>query len=550
MALFNSDNQIGILIKTDADNKGIDSTSKALGKLDDHSGKAGMGFGKMTAAVAVGTAAFHLASAGISKAVNFLSTSAKAYQEVQTANAQLEHAVLRVSKATKQQLEQTIALSDELERKGVLDGDNIKMGLAQLSTFGLSNKAVQGLGKSLSDLAVNQFGVNASGEQLSQTANMIAKALNMQFGVLEKSGIRFTDAQKHMIQYGTEMQKVQAINEGFAQNLKFTNDVALTTTEGKLAKLKVSYENVKESIGKLVVEGLTPLMAKASMVLSTIDWEHVIGKTVASLKDFWARVTAVASKISEMAQTIYAFLKPSLDTLFNTIDTKLRPALERLWTQISPVLIPVLKFLAVVLGAALVSAIWVAVNVINVLVQALSHITSVISNVSWWISNFVSHVRNSFGYIPGILRAIGGYLYQTIIDPYIAAWNWIRGLPDRIVDAFRSIPGRIKSAVGNIDITPNIKLPGGIKIPGFASGVQNFGGGLAVVGERGPELVNLPRGSSVIPNHKLGSVNNNRTVTIQNLYLGSPGAVREMFNQLDADTLLAQKGLTPMRGGF
>jgi len=38
------------------------------------------------------------------------------------------------------------------------------------------------------------------------------------------------------------------------------------------------------------------------------------------------------------------------------------------------------------------------------------------------------------------------------------------------------------------------------RIPGFANGVNNFGGGLALVGERGPELVNLPTGSSVIPN--------------------------------------------------
>lgn len=37
-------------------------------------------------------------------------------------------------------------------------------------------------------------------------------------------------------------------------------------------------------------------------------------------------------------------------------------------------------------------------------------------------------------------------------------------------------------------------------IPGFASGVTNFSGGLAMVGERGPELVNLPSGSNVYPN--------------------------------------------------
>jgi len=40
------------------------------------------------------------------------------------------------------------------------------------------------------------------------------------------------------------------------------------------------------------------------------------------------------------------------------------------------------------------------------------------------------------------------------------------------------------------------------EIPGFANGVNNFGGGLALVGERGPELVNLPKGSDVIPNNR------------------------------------------------
>lgn len=40
-------------------------------------------------------------------------------------------------------------------------------------------------------------------------------------------------------------------------------------------------------------------------------------------------------------------------------------------------------------------------------------------------------------------------------------------------------------------------------IPGFANGTPYARGGLSVVGERGPELVNLPRGSQVIPNRDL-----------------------------------------------
>lgn len=40
---------------------------------------------------------------------------------------------------------------------------------------------------------------------------------------------------------------------------------------------------------------------------------------------------------------------------------------------------------------------------------------------------------------------------------------------------------------------------GGMKIPAFANGTSFAPGGWAMVGERGPELVNLPRGSSVYP---------------------------------------------------
>lgn len=41
-------------------------------------------------------------------------------------------------------------------------------------------------------------------------------------------------------------------------------------------------------------------------------------------------------------------------------------------------------------------------------------------------------------------------------------------------------------------------------VPAFANGTNFAPGGMALVGERGPELVNLPRGSQVIPNKALG----------------------------------------------
>ena len=47
---------------------------------------------------------------------------------------------------------------------------------------------------------------------------------------------------------------------------------------------------------------------------------------------------------------------------------------------------------------------------------------------------------------------------------------------------------------------------GSANIPQFASGVNNFSGGMALVGERGPEFVNLPTGSSVTPNFRTSQI--------------------------------------------
>lgn len=61
-------------------------------------------------------------------------------------------------------------------------------------------------------------------------------------------------------------------------------------------------------------------------------------------------------------------------------------------------------------------------------------------------------------------------------------------------------------------------MVGSQSFPMFANGTNSAPGGLAIVGERGPELVNLPRGSQVIPNHMLPSVptaaNDNSAISV------------------------------------
>lgn len=61
--------------------------------------------------------------------------------------------------------------------------------------------------------------------------------------------------------------------------------------------------------------------------------------------------------------------------------------------------------------------------------------------------------------------------------------------------------------------------------PGFANGVQNFSGGAAIVGEKGRELVTLPRGSNVIPNKQTESILG-QTINYEGMFNGAMFNVR------------------------
>ena len=73
------------------------------------------------------------------------------------------------------------------------------------------------------------------------------------------------------------------------------------------------------------------------------------------------------------------------------------------------------------------------------------------------------------------------------------------------------------------------------RVPAFAGGVRNFPGGFALVGERGPELVRLPGGADVIPNHRLGGVTVHVTMPGAVILGRSPEAVRELVRSLEPE---------------
>lgn len=233
-----------------------------------------------------------------------------AYAEAEWQQRMLETAILDVTGWTREQLKAMEDLSAEIERKWVLDGDAVKQGIAQLSTFRYSIDTVKQLSQSMSDLAVNQFWVNATWDDLQSSANMVAKAMRWEFGILEKSWIVFSEAQKNMINFGTESEKAAAVTQGLAENMKRTNASVLETSEGIQAKLNVSLWNAVESIGGALTPALNSLRQAIMPIIDgftswassnpELVWNLIliawgVAGIIAAIAAFWLVIPAIVT---------------------------------------------------------------------------------------------------------------------------------------------------------------------------------------------------------------------------------------------------------------
>ena len=114
-----------------------------------------------------------------------------------------------------------------------------------------------------------------------------------------------------------------------------------------------------------------------------------------------------------------------------------------------------------------------------------------------------------FGFVVDILVGVGGAVagaFKTALNAVISGLNAALNVAARVVLKTKAILD--KAPFGNPLGGALQGLAGALEkgVPHLESGVRNFQGGLAVVGERGEELVNLPRGADVFPHGAAPSI--------------------------------------------
>lgn len=469
-----------------------------------------------------------------------------------------------------------------LSRYGVTLSDNQKLLLEQ------GNEAQRAA--VLNEVLAQNFGkVN---EELRKTPQGQITGLKNAFGDLQEGvGEFIMQAASPLIGWFTrlvdEMGKVGGIMEWL--KLKFDeNRTAVVAVAGVIGTALVIAAIAAAGALWGMVAPLLPFIAIGAAVAVVID------QIAQSMGGWDVMLAAVKKTLSDMWNTVSAILLPSLQELWNTITTQLVPSLQALWEKLEPVLMPVLKTLATVLGVTIVGAIWLAINALNVIISVVSTMVDFFTNTMLpaitgafqWIGEKATWLKDHFweaiGFIIGFFATLPikipmyvaeaitaaivwlskvnwGAVFSSIFNAWKAGWqsmwdtavglfnsvrnlNWgdiMTGIGKGIGNAvIGMIEGAINGALNGIPGSPKVH------IPRFAAGVENFSGGAAIVGERGPELVYLPKGSSVLPNSQTQQVmGGTKNYFYGNITLGNKDAVTEFFKRLDSDAENAALGV-------
>lgn len=126
------------------------------------------------------------------------------------------------------------------------------------------------------------------------------------------------------------------------------------------------------------------------------------------------------------------------------------------------------------------------------------------SGFAWAWDRVVGIWSAATGFFSGIwhgivnsVSSIGGGIANAFSNAFESAKNIARGAVNWMIDKINGVISSVNNSAGRLPGVPNIP-----NIARLANGAINFAGGLARVGELGPELIALPQGANVYSNTK------------------------------------------------
>ncbi len=293
--------------------KNFDSNAASVKKHSSAISSAGDGIASLTKKV-IGVAAAYVSIKKVTSVAKECIDKAKTAEQ---ANVRLNTIMQQIPGITQEAKDGVAAYCKELSKQTSIGGTAQKMGASQLASFKMSADSVKKLMPSLNNLAVAQYGVSVSGDQMIQAANMLGKAYSGQTGALTRAGVVLSDTQAKIIKNGTDAQKTAALVEVLTQNFGDLAGQMANTKEGQLVRIQNAIGGIKTTIGN----SLLPVVATVT--------EYVAEK----LPTIQSAVESATGKISPYIQSAVSGIKPVFDKVINAV-AAVKPEAENLWSVI------------------------------------------------------------------------------------------------------------------------------------------------------------------------------------------------------------------------
>lgn len=192
----------------------------------------------------------------------------------------------------------------------------------------------------------------------------------------------------------------------------------------------------------------------------------------------------------------------ALQPAFNAINQLINIILS-LGSSISGVLMPILQLLTIFLGSVFITALVIAANVItNSIITAINIATAV-------ITGFLGVLNGIITFITGVFTGNWQMAWQGIVNIFQSIFTGLNDIVNSVLNGIKSSVNSIIDSINSISFTVPEGVPGiggttfgGLNIPKFAGGTENFTGGPAIINEEGGEIVDLPSGTRIIPHDK------------------------------------------------
>jgi hypothetical protein len=469
--------KLSILGDIDQLKKSLDTGSKEVqsfgSKLGDFGKKAGLAFAAAGAAAAV--YAGKLAIDGVKAAI-----------EDAAAQERLALTLSNVTGATNAQIKST---EDYITKTylafGVTD-DNLRQSLERLARATGDVEKAQRLQGLAIDIAAG------SGKSLEAVSNALAKAQEGNTAALGKLGVGLSAATLKTL-------SMDEITKKLADTFENQASVKAETFQGKMDRLKIAFDEGKETVGSFILDAITPMV--------TIFVDKVI------------------PTIAKLADSIGKDMAAPLDGVKTILTDFVVPAFKALYSYLFDFVIP---FFANVFGPALTGV----RNAFNTISKAISDNETDLQPLFSLFKSVATFVRDN------LAPAIGTILRVAFEVIGSAIAGVITGVA-RLIDFFDNVIGKVKQFIQLVKDNPLVQGLGDIIGKVFGGGRATGGpvtaGTTYLVGERGPELFTPSSSGGIIPNNKLGGGMGGINITV-NGALDPESVARQIITILNNST--------------